>query len=647
MIKKWLLCLAVVSGINAVAQVAPSEVIMTINDEPVQKQEFEYIFKKNNKDSVISKEDLDEYLELFVNFKLKVKAAEAIGLDKNSDFIKELKGYRNQLTKPYLTDSKLTESLLKEAYDRTVNEVKASHILINVAPDAMPADTLAAYNKAIEVKKKLSSGKVSFEEIAKKYSQDPSAKDNAGNLGYFSAFQMVYPFETAAYSTTIGGISNPIRTSFGYHIVKVTDKRKARGQIRLSHIMLSTQGITEAQQKRIEEKAIELNEMLKKGDSFENIARNYSDDKSTAAKGGVMNWIKGGTMIEEFEDVAFSLKEDGEISAPFKTEYGWHIIRRDEFKPTESYEELLPNLTRKVSRDMRSQTTDKLFIANKKKELGYKLYKSSLKKVVSSLDSTVFDSSFQFVNKVDDSKKLFKLDGKTYTIKTYLIWLDVKAEKNDLLTTWNSWNQAMYSKFIDDFVYSYVDQNLEKNNLDFASLMQEYRDGILLFELTDSLVWSKAVNDTAGLKNYYESHRDDFVWGERVRIEEYICSNKEFEQKVMPLLKSGKSMNQVDSIITNINKLALRIEVNNYEKGKESLPKIVKWEKGIYGPVTNSSQHIIYKVIDFLPSAKKEFKEAKGVITAAYQDYLEDQWLKTLKEQFKVEVNKEVLYSVK
>jgi len=647
MIKKWILCLTVVSGITATAQVAPSEVIMTINDEPVQKQEFEYIFKKNNKDSVISKEDLDEYLDLFINFKLKVKAAERIGLDKNPDFIKELNGYRKQLTKPYLSDSKLTDSLLKEAYSRTVNEVKASHILINVTPDAMPADTLAAYNKAMEVKKKLASGKVTFEDIAKKYSQDPSAKDNGGNLGYFSAFQMVYPFETAAYNTPVGEVSNPIRTSFGYHIVKVTDRRKSRGQIRLSHIMLSTQGITETQQNRIEEKANELHEMLKQGDSFENIARKYSDDKSTAAKGGAMNWIKGGAMIEEFEDVAFSLKEDGEISAPFKTEYGWHIIRRDEFKPIESYEELLTNLTRKVSRDMRSQTTHKLFIANKKKELGYKLYKSSLKKIASSLDSTVFDSTFQFANKVDDSKNLFKLDGKTFTVNNYLIWLDVNAEKNDLLTTWDSWNQAMYSKFIDDFVYSYVDQNLEKNNPEFKSLMQEYRDGILLFELTDSLVWSKAVNDTTGLKNYFEMHRDDFVWGERVKIEEYICANQEFEDKVMALLKEDKTKEEVDSLIVIINKLALRIEVNNYEKGKDTLPKTVKWEQGIYGPVINISQHIIYRVVEFLPSAKKEFKEAKGAITAAYQDYLEAEWLKSLKEQYKVEVNKEVLYSIK
>jgi peptidyl-prolyl cis-trans isomerase SurA len=647
MIKKWLLCLAVVSGINAVAQVAPSEVIMTINDEPVQKQEFEYIFKKNNKDSVISKEDLDEYLELFVNFKLKVKAAEAIGLDKNSDYIKELKGYRNQLTKPYLTDSKLTESLLKEAYERTINEVKASHILITVSADAMPEDTLKAYDKALEVKKKLSSGKVTFEDVARKYSQDPSAKDNGGDLGYFSVFQMVYPFESAAYNTPVGQISEPIRTSFGYHIVKITDKRKARGQVRLSHLMLSIQGQNESQQKQTKERAFELKEMLNNGDSFENLAIKYSDDKTTSSKGGSMNWIAGGAMIESFENVAFALKEDGEISEPFITEYGWHIIRRDEFKPTGTYEELLPKIKRKVGKDMRSQSTQKLFITNKKKEYDYKLYKSSLKKISTLLDSTVFDSTFQFSKKIDYSKKLFKLDGNTFTNATYLAWLDVNAIKDEKLTTWNSWNNEMYNKFINDFVFNYVDENLEKNYPEFKSLMQEYRDGILLFELTDSLVWSKAVRDTLGLQNYFEAHRNDFVWNDRISIDKYLCANKEYSDRVSGLIKAGKTITEIANTINAETKLALKTEAIKLEKNIDKLPEGVKWEQGVYGPIIEYSQYKIYVVSDFIPAKQKEFKEAKGIVTAAYQDYLEEQWLKNLKQQFKVEVNKEVLYSIK
>ena len=647
MIKKWLLCLAVVAGFSTAAQVAPSEVIMTINEEPVYKQEFEYIFKKNNKDSVISKEDLDEYLDLFINFKLKVKAAEALGLDKNPDFIKELKGYRKQLTKPYLTDSKLSESLLKEAYERTVTEVKASHILIKCAPDAMPDDTLAAYNKALDVKKKLSSGKTKFEEVARKYSEDPSAKDNGGDLGYFSAFQMVYPFETAAYNTPKGQISDPVRTNFGYHIIKVTDKRKARGKIRVSHIMLSTQEKNENQKKQIAEKAIELSEMLKNGDSFENLARKYSDDKSTAAKGGAMNWISGGQMIEEFENVAFALKEDGEISQPFETIYGWHIIRRDEFKPTESYQELLPTLNRKVGRDMRSQTTAKMFINNKKKEFGYKLYKGSFKKITAALDSTVFDSTFAFASSIDGTKKLFKLDGKTYTIEEYLSWLKSNAKENELLTTWSTWNNATYNYFIDGFIYGYIDRNLENNHPEFKSLMQEYRDGILLFELTDSLVWSKAVNDTAGLQHYFETHRDDFVWGDRLTVDKYVCANEEYSNRVMSLIKEGKTIDEITNLIVEETKLALSTEVLKLEKGKDSLPEGVRWEEGTYGPIVKFGQYKIYVAQEVIPSGQKEFKEAKGAITAAYQDYLEAEWLKELKNQFEVKVNKEVLYSIK
>jgi peptidyl-prolyl cis-trans isomerase SurA len=646
MIKKWLISFCLLGGFSALAQVSPSEVIMTIDEEPIQKQEFEYIFKKNNRDSVISKADLDEYVELFINFKLKVKAAERIELHKDPSFLNELKGYRTQLAKPYLTDSKLTEDLLEEAYYRTANEVKASHILIKVAADALPEDTLKAYNRALSVKKKLGGAKITFEEVAKQYSEDPSAKDNGGNLGYFSAFQMVYPFESTAFKTEVGVVSNPVRTSFGYHLVKVTDKRKTLGKMRLSHIMVSTQGITKKNMPTAETKIKEIETLLASEESFENVAQKYSDDKSTANKGGSMGWITGGKMVESFEKIAFALKEDGEVSAPFKTEYGWHIVRRDEHAPVESFDVLKPALKRKVERDMRAQTTQPLFIQKQKKALGYKQYKSASKKIATALDSTVFDSTFSFANKVDQTKKLFKLDNKVYTTKDYLNWLGSNATPMPLEDNWKSWNQKTFDNFMSEFVMSYVDQRLEANHSDFKLLMNEYRDGILLFELTDSLVWSKATSDSAGLANYFEQHRDDFVWGQRIKVDLYICANGEYAGKVMELLKKDKTANQIGEIINAETKLALKIEEIKYEEGKADNPKELNWELGIVGPFQNVGQYKIYNTTEYLDASNKELHEAKGLITAAYQDYLEQQWLISLKEKHKVSVNKDVLYSI-
>ncbi len=315
------------------AQDASSPVLMTIAGTPVTKAEFEKVYRKNNsKEGAYDMKDVREYLELYINYKLKVKEAEEEKLDTSQTFINELKGYRKQLAQPYMTDKEVSEGLIQEAYDRMQQDVRASHILLNLSPDALPKDTLAVYNRAIKIRDMILKG-ADFEKMARDSSNDQSAKENGGDLGYFTGMQMVYPFETAAYTTKPGQISMPVRTKFGYHIIKVMDVREAQGEIKVAHIMIKSASTSpDSVTKQAQSKIDEIYQKLNAGEKFEDLAAKFSDDKGSAKNGGVLPPFGTGRMVPEFEKAAFGLKKDNDFSAPVKTSYGWHIIQRLEKK---------------------------------------------------------------------------------------------------------------------------------------------------------------------------------------------------------------------------------------------------------------------------------------------------------------------------
>ena len=242
--------------------------ILTINGNKVYKSEFEQIYWKNKKEKLATKEDLDEYIDLFINFKLKVLAAEKLGLDTMNKFINELNGYKVQLEKPYLIDTAINEALIKEAYFRTINEIEASHIMIKVSPTSSPSDTLKAWRTIDSISNVLANTKSSFGELAEELSHCPSGKMDKGNLGYFNAFKMVYPFENAAYNTAIGKVSTIVRTRFGYHLVKPHNLRKAKGRVKAAHIMIVCDSKKQSDCNNAKEKIDAIYSSIMNGSSF-------------------------------------------------------------------------------------------------------------------------------------------------------------------------------------------------------------------------------------------------------------------------------------------------------------------------------------------------------------------------------------------
>ena len=623
--------------------------ILSIDNEQVLKSEFEQIYWKNKKEKIATKEDLDEYIKLFVNFKLKVKAAEELGLDTTKKFKDELIGYRVQLEKPYLIDTSINEELINEAYYRTINEVSASHIMIKLGPNPSANDTMAAYKKIESIRNKINSGVASFEELAEEVSEDPSAKFNKGNLGFFNAFKMLYSFECAAYETPIGKVSKPVRTRYGYHLVKPNLIRKAKGKMRTSHIMITTSPRVkdnEASETKINSI---FNELKLNNKTFEELAVEYSEDRKSAKKGGEIGWISSaGNFYPEFEKTVFSLKKDGEYSQPFKTPNGWHIVKRLEFEPVRDLSDLKYELKNKIQKDSRAQKTKSSFINqlkveyNLKENFNQKSLLSIIRKKNINNDNI---SEFQEIKELNSYIISFsEINFSNWDFLNYLSGTKMLDKcKNDVKLL-----NDMYQRFIDNKLIEYEKTQLERKHPDFKALMKEYRDGILLFEISDQNIWTKAIKDTSGLKEFFNDNRNKWEYPNRVNATVFSSSSKKIIKKAYSLKKKGNISN--DSIITILNKenpLNISFENKLIEDFKVYNSSYEDLEKGINNPTLKNNKWFFIYAKEKLDQRQKELKEAEGIIVSAYQNYLEESWIKSLKKKYAIKIDYNTLYSIK
>lgn len=631
----------IASGISAQNMNA---VVLTVDGEPTTLEEFENIFRKNNRDSAITPTSLDEYMELFINFKLKVKEAREAGLDTVKKFKSELDGYRAQLARPYLTDTDKLNDLMREAYRNQTQEVRAMHILVKVDANATPADTLKAYNKAMAIRERVTKGE-DFATVAKAVSEDPSARENGGDLGYFTAFQMVYPFEKAAYETKTGEVSMPVRTRYGYHLIKVLDKRAARGEIRVAHIVVKPKAETDGEA-NAQTKINEIHQKLLSGEAtFEDLAAKFSDDQTSAKKGGELAWFGTGKMVIEFEDAAFTLKNNGDISEPFKTAFGWHIIKRLDYKALPSFESMEKELKSKVSKDSRAEQTRKSFVEKLKKEYNYTIDEIELSKLIEKADSNAFEGKL-YVNQKSADKPLISMNGLTITVNDFDEYMRSRGQSKPTMSPADFVRNSAY-KLGEDRLLQIEDSRLEEKHTAFRLLMKEYREGILLFEMTDQMVWSKAVKDTAGLAAYYEANKENFKWPERANVVIYTCSSPEIAKKARKMMKDGKDKSAIAGELNKDSQLNLQIQEGVFTREDNPILAKLAWKIGTSADVSDNDQIVIVQFKEILPPSVKKLDEARGMITSEYQTYLEQQWIAAMRAEHKYQVNKEVLHSIR
>jgi peptidyl-prolyl cis-trans isomerase SurA len=610
-------------------------VLITIDGKEIRKNEFLSIYTQNNNEPKFDKASMDDYLDIFVKYKLKVFEAEEMGFDTIKRLKNELNGYVNKSAEKYLSDSEATESLIQEAYERKKYEIKASHILITKGGDT--------YKKALEIRAEIiKSG--DFEAAAAKYSQDPSVKDNKGSLGYFTVFQMLYLFEEAAYTTKVGDISMPVKTKFGHHLIKVYDKRKNKGRVKVAHIYskIPKEGDENAKE-NARVKIEEIYSLVKaKNKSFEDFAREYSDDNTSAQKGGELDWFTSGRMVPEFEDVAFSLKNKGDISEPFLTSYGWHIIKMLELEEIGTYEKLKPEIENNISRGERSKKSTEFFINKLKKEYRFKdkskrwIKNSYNPKVESKLDINDSKIAFKFKKEEGFFKKYTKVTVSDF--KDFLSKIPANSQQDI---------EAFYKDYTNSYIFQYEKSILYDKYPDYKALMQQFKDGILLFEISDQKVWNKSSKDTTGLKEFFSMKQKKYQWKARQDVEIYTSAKKDviFEANKMAKDKNVTSL----EIMNNLNKtsrLNLSLEQGKYEVEEKKILEKFPPTLGVSQPVIENGKFVFVRIKALIPSGNKELKDTRGAVISDYQVYLEEEWIKSLKAKYNVVINKEAVYSL-
>ncbi|MFM7217698.1 MAG: peptidylprolyl isomerase [Bacteroidota bacterium] len=642
-----LVCLTFLQSVIAFSQDPADPIILTVGGEQIPRSEFIRVFKKNNtKESGFEKKAVDDYLELYINYKMKVHEALELGMDTVQSFKDELAGYRKQLAQPYLVDKQVSDALIKEAYNRMKTDIRASHILIKCDPNALPKDTLEAYNKALKVRVEVIKGS-DFAAAARKYSDDPSAKENGGDLGYFTSMQMVYPFESAAYSLKSGDVSQPVRTRYGYHVIKVYDIRANQGEIRVSHIMVKiAAGVTGDDSVKAVQKINEIHAKLKAGDKFEDLAKQFSDDQSSAKNGGLLPWFGTGRMVPEFEVAAYALKYPGDFSGPVRTSYGWHIIKLMETKPLPSFESMQAELKQRVQKDSRSDLSKTSMIAKIKAKYGFKENVKARTDFSKVIDSTLSQGSWSADKAMGMNAVMFTLGNQNHTqseFSTYL--LDHQSRRGVPMPPVSMMN-SLYSEWVDETCISMEESKLDSLYPDFRNLMQEYRDGILLFELMDEKVWSKAMKDTTGLKSFYEANKTKYMWPDRLDATIFTCANADVAKEVHKAMKKIDDLDTLQARINQSSQLNLQIRSSRFARGESEVIDQIEWKPGTTKDMPKNSQVVFVVVNKVMPSQPKSIDEAKGIITADYQSALEKEWIASLHAKYPVRVETVVVESV-
>lgn len=631
------------------AQKLEDKTLLTIDGKNYDAGTFMRVYGKNLdivKDE--SQKDIDNYVELYIDYRLKLMQAYELKLDAQEVYKKELLNHRTTLAQGYLTDNQVTDALVQEAYARSSQELKGKHILVTVEPNALPQDTLTAWNSIQEIKQELDNG-ADFATLAKSKSQDPGA-GNGGDLGWFGPFKMVYEFETAAYNTTKGSYSIPFRTDFGYHIVKIEDARAARGEVTVAHIMTFDE--QEATEKTAAKRIQDINKQLIEGGKFEQLAREFSDDLNSANQGGKLNRFgTGGLNSAAFEDIAFGLISKEQISQPFESEYGWHIVKLVEKHPLQSFAELQKPLAEKIKKSPRARRITAAFTDKLKMQYKAVINDMELNSIVSNVSDSVLEGTWVNTKNFKNYKsQLITMNGASWTAGDFYEYIETQQKKDfNPYKTKQAKIKAAFDGYLESNLIDFYDKNLERDNKDFSFVYNEYKEGILLFNLLDKSIWNRAKEDSLGQQNYFNSHKGKYVWKRRLDLVLTQNTTEDAANEVKGMLKNKTPLQDIKDALNTDGRTKVMISSGTVEENYNRLPDNFNLQLGVsevYGdPTTN-----FYKVIevkDIIEPKPKTLDEARGSVINDYQQQLEKDWLGNLRDGHSIKVDKKVLAEVK
>ncbi len=627
----------------AVAQ-EKKEVLVVVGTISVDKEEFLQLMAKERESespaNSLTRKEFEENFESFLNYKLKVIEAESIKLDQMEEFNLEFSSIKESLIAPYLIKNSIEEGEVKKVYARLQEIVRAKHILFQFPPNPKKEDSIAVLQLALKVKAELENGG-DFSALAANYSDDPSAKVNKGDLGYFTGLQMVQQFEEAAYTLPVGSISDPILTDFGYHIIQVSGRQANPGEVQVSHILVRFDSENPSQEENARRKISDIYaEIQKESTIWEEIVQTYSEDFGTKSAGGVLPWFGVGTMIPEFEVAGFSLTEIGEVSPPIKTAYGYHILRLEGKRGLQPYEEVEQSIRSKILRNSKTGMIQSQVVAIQKSRFGFQeneLGISTVAGAVTATDILSFGAAIQ--EKKLGGTVLFKVNTSSYTAGDLVNFMQTKeVTPKGTGTFFELW----LDKFTEATLAKTEEVDLEKNNKAYQMLLKEYRDGILLFSLTNQEVWQKGLNDSLGQQAFFEKNAQKYQW--KGRVQAYLTKvndasklenarkflqNKGFDTDSFAAFEADYRSNYPDAYAT---------ESGTFEY--EAHPILSKVDLNTpYQELVIEGTSYVLVVGKVYPPGPRKFEEARGLIIRDYQEFLDQALTKRLKEKYPIQIN--------
>lgn len=625
-----------------------SDVLMTVGDVPVTVGEFKYIYEKNNGDKAdYSEKSVNEYLDLYTKFKLKVAEAKNIKLDTSQAIQDELKGYSTQLASSFLMEKEVMDALLKEAYTRKQQDVFVKHIQIDKPRRATPEAIAEAYDQMRFVKQALEEG-MAFEEAAEKYSQDSHTKNKGGELGWMTAMlpDDYYALEHAMYTLPEGSTSDIIESTGAWHIVKVEDRRPAKGQMQVAQIFIKSDVKGSSENNAARKLADEIYKKAKDGENWEKLVREYSDDNATKINGGKLPPFGIGVYQKDFEDAAFNLKQNGDIAKPVESELGFHILKRIEKIDLGSFEEFKSVYKERLRKMDRYKKKENAVMKELRNKAQLKERRELVSKIAEQVGDNFYSSRWK-ASTIENNATLLEMDGNKYSVKDFAKYME---SKRILRANQNRENKvqavtALYDSYVNDLLLGYAEKMLTAEYEDFKSLMREYNEGILLFEITKLNVWDKASADTTGLEEFFKNHRDDYRWKDRAKVVT-ITVVPQFDQEAIDIYKYAKNHSSEEVLHKyNMDEEKVQSEVAYIEQGDDRISNM-EFRIGATSSLksNSSTRSTTFMIIeDIQKSRNKTLSEARGYVIADYQDKLEKEWVEELRKKYEVDVNTKVL----
>ncbi|MDW8134746.1 MAG: peptidylprolyl isomerase [Bacteroidia bacterium] len=612
-------------------------------DLKITRAEFEYAYAKAHggwaQASQHTSDQYRTYLQAYLNFRRKVADAQRRRMDTTRAFKEEYEGYLRQLAKPYLLEKEVLDTLLQTLYGRLKEEIRAYHLLITIRD----GDTAAAYNKIMSIRDSIVKGGRKFSDMVRLHSEDPSAAVNEGDLGYFSAFDMVSPFEEVAYNTPVGSISMPVRTRFGYHLIYVRERQPNAGQRKAAHILVRWGPTYAAKDSIAAEKRIrEVYARLQKGEKWEDLARDFSDDPGSASRGGELGWMR---LMPQMEEIKRKLPAGG-YSEPFRTRFGWHILKVLEVKPIGTYDEMRSELKSRLQKDERYKLAEQSYFERRLKFYKYQENSAIQQNLYTALD-TLYPDVEGAVDKLPSSlldAPVFTLEKKKYSVRNFLTyWAGNKSLLMARKLTKELFQEALRSYAYEKVLDIEIPQ-LPKRYPEFELLRREYYNGVLFFNISEQEVWRKAVEDTAGLRKFYEERKNTFPAEDRLEVIEIVGSDSVSLAEVSRRLPEA-TLGSLDSL-NRAGRYGWRIMPAFVEHSKAS-----QLYRPFFGESVASGWTALQGggrewrrayVVRRLPAGYKTFEEVKVEIIQKYQEELEKKWLDRLNSEYPAKVNEKV-----